>query len=46
MFFSFVVGQAIDLERARELCAALALEQAVVERIPGMPALLLRGRKP
>jgi hypothetical protein len=46
LFYTFVVGQAIDLERARALCAPLALEGAVVERIPGMPALLLRGRKP
>jgi SAM-dependent methyltransferase len=47
MFFcTYVSGQSIDLERARQLLAGLPLDDAHVERLPGTPGLVLHGRRP
>ncbi len=44
-FRTWVAGQAIDLDDARELLAGLPLEQTEVHRVPGTPALMLGGVK-
>lgn len=44
-FRTWVAGQAIDLDDARELVGALPLEGAQVRRVSGTPALVLGGTK-
>lgn len=44
-FRTWVAGQAIDLDDARELLGAVPLEQTEARRIAGTPALLLTGTK-
>ncbi|GMV15301.1 MAG: class I SAM-dependent methyltransferase [Polyangiaceae bacterium] len=44
-FRTWVAGQAIDLDDARELVGALPLEASEVRRISGTPALVLGGTK-
>jgi ubiquinone/menaquinone biosynthesis C-methylase UbiE len=46
LFRTYVAGQAFDLDEARGLLAGAALDEARVERLEGLPALVLRGRKP
>lgn len=45
-FRTWVAGQAIDLDDARELVGGLSLEATEVRRVPGTPALMLAGSKP
>lgn len=45
-FRTWVAGQALDLDDARELVAALPLARTQVRRVPGTPALVLGGQKP
>lgn len=45
-FRTYVAGQAFDLDEARALLAGSRLEEARVERLEGLPALVLKGRKP
>ncbi|MCC6899988.1 MAG: class I SAM-dependent methyltransferase [Polyangiaceae bacterium] len=45
-FRTWVAGQAIDLDDARELVGGLSLLRTEVRRVPGTPALMLAGSKP
>jgi SAM-dependent methyltransferase len=45
LFRTWVAGQALDLDDARRLTAALPLTEARAERVEGTPGLLLGGRK-
>ncbi len=45
LFRTYVAGQGLDLDDARRLLAALPVVDAVAERVPGTPGLLLRGRR-
>ncbi len=44
-FRTWVAGQSLDLDEARGLLEPLALVDASAQRVEGMPALALRGRK-
>lgn len=44
-FRVLVAGRSIDLDDARELMVGLPLEDAGVTRVPGAPALAMKGRK-
>ena len=44
-FRTFVAGQSVDLEEARQLLSAMPLLEKEVRRLPETPALLLQGRK-
>lgn len=46
LFRTWVAGQAIDLEEARELLEDSELFDRQARRLDGTPALMLRGRKP
>jgi ubiquinone/menaquinone biosynthesis C-methylase UbiE len=46
MFRTWVAGQAIDLDDARELLAVAAITDTTVRRVPETPALVFSGRKP
>lgn len=39
-----ILGRGIDLDQARALVRELPIEDASVERVPDMPAILIRGR--
>lgn len=45
MFRTWVAGQAIDLDDARELLAGVGLSNGDARRVPGTPALVFTGRK-
>jgi len=45
-FRTYVAGQGLDLDDARELLASLPLAEPLVERVAGTPAVALSGRKP
>ena len=42
-FRTWVAGQSLDLDDARALAARAPLQQVVVQRIAGMPLLMLAG---
>lgn len=44
-FRTWVAGQGLDLDDARELLAPLPLAEWSAERIPGTPFLVMRGRR-
>ncbi len=44
-FRTWVAGRGLDADDARALVAGLGAAQATVERVPGIPALLIRLRK-
>ena len=44
-FRTYVAGQGLDLDDARELLAGLPLAEPLVERVAGTPAVALSGRK-
>ncbi|HSQ64317.1 MAG TPA: class I SAM-dependent methyltransferase [Polyangiaceae bacterium] len=46
LFHTYVAGQGLDLDDARALLAPLGLLDASVERLDGMPALMIGGTKP
>jgi SAM-dependent methyltransferase len=46
LFYTYVAGQSIDLDEARQLAAIVPLAEMEVRRVPGSPALMIRGRKP
>lgn len=45
-FRTFAIGQAIDLEDARQLAMNIGLDESEVRRLPGAPVLMIRGQKP
>jgi hypothetical protein len=46
LFRTYVAGRAFDLDEARALLARVHLDEARVEWLEGLPALVIRGRKP
>jgi len=45
-FRTYVAGQALDVDEARALLSGAHLDDPHVERLEGLPALVMRGRKP
>lgn len=46
LFYTFIVGQSLDLDEARALVEGLGASSASVERIEGSPMLMIRATRP